>query len=182
MFRLCWVIFRENFCYRYTKLALYSWVRMCCWLCTVYWRRELSAVPSTAHSHAIVKCNLSVTITKSCPWRWPSRVETCRSVLRLMIKLSLCICWWLVFLYVIHTLLLYTATRFRVSLLPYEHAYVFFASCWTRILILLPSAEHASVFYRFILNMCSCFTASCSKRTLILLLHDEHTSVFYFLL
>jgi hypothetical protein len=28
-----------------------------------------------------------------------SRVETCSSVLRLMIKLSLWICWWLVFLY-----------------------------------------------------------------------------------
>jgi hypothetical protein len=34
MFRPCWVIFRENFCYRYTKVALYSWERMCCWLCT----------------------------------------------------------------------------------------------------------------------------------------------------
>jgi hypothetical protein len=45
------------------------------------------------------ECNLSVTITKSSPWRWPSRVETCRNVLQLMIKLSLCICWWLVFLY-----------------------------------------------------------------------------------
>jgi hypothetical protein len=52
----------------------------------------------TAHSHSTVKCNLSVTITKSSPWRWPSRIETCRSVLQLMIKLSLCICWWLVFL------------------------------------------------------------------------------------
>jgi hypothetical protein len=40
-----------------------------------------------------------VTITKSSPWRWPSRVKTCRSVLRLMIKLSLCICWWLLFLF-----------------------------------------------------------------------------------
>jgi hypothetical protein len=54
---------------------------------------------STAHSHSTIKCNLSVKITKSSPWRWPSRVETCRSVLWLMIKLSLCICWWLVFLY-----------------------------------------------------------------------------------
>jgi hypothetical protein len=54
---------------------------------------------STAHSHSTIKCNLSVTITESSPWRWPSRVETCRSVLRLMIKLSLYICWWLVFLY-----------------------------------------------------------------------------------
>jgi hypothetical protein len=77
-----------------------------CVLCC-FWRRELSAVPacrqystqSTAHSHSTVKCNLSVTVTKSSPWRWPSRVETCRSVLPLMIKLSLCICWWLVFLY-----------------------------------------------------------------------------------
>jgi hypothetical protein len=24
----------EPFCYHYTKVALYSWVRMCCWLCT----------------------------------------------------------------------------------------------------------------------------------------------------
>jgi hypothetical protein len=48
-------------------------------------------------SHSTITCNLSVTITKSSPWRWPSRVETCRSVLQLMIKLSLCICWRLVF-------------------------------------------------------------------------------------
>jgi hypothetical protein len=35
MFRPCWVIFRQNFFYyRYTKVALYSWVRICCWLCT----------------------------------------------------------------------------------------------------------------------------------------------------
>jgi hypothetical protein len=54
---------------------------------------------STAHSHSIIKCNLSVMITKRSPWRWPSRVETCRSVLQLIIKLSLCIFWWLVFLY-----------------------------------------------------------------------------------
>jgi hypothetical protein len=53
---------------------------------------------STAHSHSTIKCKLSVTITRSSPWRWPSRIETCRSMLRLMIKLSLCICWWLVFL------------------------------------------------------------------------------------
>jgi hypothetical protein len=46
---------------------------------------------STAHSHSTIKSNLSVTITKSSPWRWPNRIETCRSVLRLMIKLSLCI-------------------------------------------------------------------------------------------
>jgi hypothetical protein len=24
----------RTFCYRYTKVALYSWVRMCCWPCT----------------------------------------------------------------------------------------------------------------------------------------------------
>jgi hypothetical protein len=93
------------------------------WECAVdcvvrcFWRCELSAVwpagpdrggftppvhntQSTAHSHSTVKCNLSVTIKKSSPWRWPGRVETCSSVLRLMIKLSLCICWWPVFLYV----------------------------------------------------------------------------------
>jgi hypothetical protein len=52
---------------------------------------------STAQSHSTIKCNLSVTITKRSPWRWPSRVETCRSVLQLMIRPSLCICWWLVF-------------------------------------------------------------------------------------
>jgi hypothetical protein len=57
---------------------------------------------STAHSHSTVNCNLSVTVAKSSPWRWPNRVETCRSVLRLMIKLSLCICWWLVFLYIVY--------------------------------------------------------------------------------
>jgi hypothetical protein len=63
---------------------------------------------STAHSHSTIKCNLSVTITKICPWRWPSRVETCRSVLQLMIKLSLGICWWLVFSY--NTKWIYLAT------------------------------------------------------------------------
>jgi hypothetical protein len=35
MFRPCWFIFRENFFVIVnTKVALYSWVRMCCWLCT----------------------------------------------------------------------------------------------------------------------------------------------------
>jgi hypothetical protein len=62
-------------------------------------RVHASSTQSTAHSHSTVKCNLSVTITRSSPWTWPSRVETCRSVLQLMIKLFLCICWWLVFLY-----------------------------------------------------------------------------------
>jgi hypothetical protein len=57
---------------------------------------------STAHSHSTAKCNPSVTVTESSPWRWPSRVETCSSVLRLMIKLSLCICWCLVFLYPVY--------------------------------------------------------------------------------
>jgi hypothetical protein len=56
-----------------------------------------SSTQSTAHSHSTVKCDPSVTVTESSPWRWPSRVETSRSVLRLMIKLSLCICWWSVF-------------------------------------------------------------------------------------
>jgi hypothetical protein len=94
---------------------------MFCWLCTALFleawtlcgpglhctgagrdRREFTPpvhrTQSTAHSHWTINCNLSVTITNSSPWRWPSRVETCRSVLRLMIKLSLCICWWLVFM------------------------------------------------------------------------------------
>jgi hypothetical protein len=125
MFRPCWVIFRENFfCCRYTKVALYSWMRMCCWLCTALFleawtlcgpglhgravqaraakRVHASSTQSTAHSYSTIKCNLSVTVTESSPWRWPSRVETCRSVLRLMIKFSLCICWWLVFLYIAH--------------------------------------------------------------------------------
>jgi hypothetical protein len=34
MFRPCWVILTGTFRYRYTKVALYSGVRMCCWLCT----------------------------------------------------------------------------------------------------------------------------------------------------
>jgi hypothetical protein len=83
MFLPCWVIFRENF-FVIVTLRLHFIVR---------------STQSTAHSHSTVKCNPSVTVTKSYPWRWPSRVETSRSVLRLMIKLSLCICWWLVCLY-----------------------------------------------------------------------------------
>jgi hypothetical protein len=46
---------------------------------------------STVHSHSTVMCNPSVTVRKSSPCRWPTRVETCRSVLRLMIN-SLCAC------------------------------------------------------------------------------------------
>jgi hypothetical protein len=97
----------EIFCYRYTKVALHSWGRMYCWLCTALFLEawtlcgpglhcepgpqivHASSTQSTAHCHSTIKCNLSVTITKSYPWRWPSRVETCRSVLQLMIKLSL---------------------------------------------------------------------------------------------
>jgi hypothetical protein len=106
----------EHFCYRYTKVALYSWVRTCCWLCTALFSEAWTlcgpglhctcavqagtaeilrlqyTVQSTAHSHSTIKCNLSVTTAKSSPWRWPRRVETCRSVLQLMTKLFLCIC------------------------------------------------------------------------------------------
>jgi hypothetical protein len=109
MFRPYWVIFRENF-----LLSLH-------WRCTLQLSENVlltvycvvfggvnslrsrdhteftppaHSTQSTAHSHSTVKCNPSVTVTESSPWRWPSRVETCRRVLRLMIKLSLCICWW----------------------------------------------------------------------------------------
>jgi hypothetical protein len=35
MFRPCWVIFREKFFVTVSlRLHFYSWVRMCCWLCT----------------------------------------------------------------------------------------------------------------------------------------------------
>jgi hypothetical protein len=75
MFRPCWVIFRKNFCYRYTKVALYSWVRMFCVLWTLCSasrdHREFTppvhSTQSTAHSHSTTKCNLSVTITKVLP-------------------------------------------------------------------------------------------------------------------
>jgi hypothetical protein len=119
MFRPCWVIFRENFWL--SLLVTHSYMFWHCWVIFrenffVIVTREPSAVrpagrdrreftppvhstQSTAHSHLTIKCNLSVTITKCSPWRWPSRVETCRSVLRLMIKLSLCVCWWLLFLF-----------------------------------------------------------------------------------
>jgi hypothetical protein len=49
--------------------------------------KKQSSTQSTAHSRSTIKCNLSVTATESSPWRWPSRVETCRSVLQLMKKL-----------------------------------------------------------------------------------------------
>jgi hypothetical protein len=64
----------ELFRCRYTKVAFYSWVRMCCWLCTALFLNSLrrpglqrvhaSSTQSTAHSHSTIKCNLTVTITK----------------------------------------------------------------------------------------------------------------------
>jgi hypothetical protein len=120
MFRPCWVIFRENFFLVALRLPfIVEWECAVDCVLRCFWRRELSTVRActalqcrpgpqivhasstqpTAHSHSTIKCNLSVTATKCSPWRWPSRVETCRTVLQLMIKLSLCICWWLVFLY-----------------------------------------------------------------------------------
>jgi hypothetical protein len=89
-FRPCWVIFRENYFFTVT-LRLH---------CTVEWKwstvleswnlregpeisrlQKQRSTQSTAHSHSTVKCNPSVPVTESSPWRWPSRVETCRSVL-----------------------------------------------------------------------------------------------------
>jgi hypothetical protein len=126
MFRPCWVSSGRTFRYLYTRVALYSWVRMCCWLCIALFseawtlcgpgRQACRPGPqytnnSTSHStqytinstsHSTIKCNLSVTIAKTSPWRWSSRVETCRSVLQLMIKFSLCICWWSEFLQCLH--------------------------------------------------------------------------------
>jgi hypothetical protein len=67
----------ELFCYRYTKVALYSWVRMCCWLCTALF----------LEAWTLCGPGLQAGTTES------------RRVLQLMIKLSLCICRWLVCLY-----------------------------------------------------------------------------------
>jgi hypothetical protein len=120
MFRPCWVIFMENIFVTVT-LRLHFIVE---WECAVDCVLEAltlcgpglhytavqartadssrlqkqPSTQSTAHSHSTIKSNLSVRVTKSSPWRCPSRVETCRSVLRLMMKLSFCICWWLVLL------------------------------------------------------------------------------------
>jgi hypothetical protein len=106
MFRPCWVIFREKF-FVIVTLRLHFIVEwecaVDCVLCTggvnSLWSRPERSTQSTAHSHSTLKCNLTVPITKRSPWRWSSRVETCGSVLQLTIKLSLWICWWLVFLY-----------------------------------------------------------------------------------
>jgi hypothetical protein len=107
MFRPCWVVFRENF-FVIVALRLHLIVELECAVdlyCVVFGGvnspqsghlQKQRSTQSTAHSHSTLKCNPSVTVTSS-PWRRPSRVETCRNVLRLMIKLSLCMCWWLVF-------------------------------------------------------------------------------------
>jgi hypothetical protein len=76
MFRPCWVIFRANFL---------PWLH---YGCTQY-----------TFSSSTIKCNHSVTTAESSPWRWPSRVETCRSVLQVMKKIPLCICLCLMFFF-----------------------------------------------------------------------------------
>jgi hypothetical protein len=40
----------ELFCYRYTKVALYSWVRMCFWLCTALFLEAWTLCEYTVHS------------------------------------------------------------------------------------------------------------------------------------
>jgi hypothetical protein len=102
----------RTFCCRYTKVALYSWARMCCWLRTALYcicavqagtaessrLQKQRSTQSTAHSRWTIKCYLRVTTTESSPWRTPSRVETCRSeCVTIDEKNSLCICWWLMF-------------------------------------------------------------------------------------
>jgi hypothetical protein len=82
MFRPCWVIFRENFLF-FVKLRLHLQAET-----TESSRlQKQRSTQSTAYPRSTVKCNLSVTKTESSPWRWPSRVETCRSVLQLIKKL-----------------------------------------------------------------------------------------------
>jgi hypothetical protein len=110
MFRPCWVIFRKNFLLSLhwgctlqlsenVLLTVYCavfggvnslWSRLALHCSAGPDRREFTpsvhSTNSTAHSHSTVKCNLSVT-TESSLWRWPSRVETYRSVLQLKKKL-----------------------------------------------------------------------------------------------
>jgi hypothetical protein len=74
MFRPCWVIFREN-SLLHCWIHLYSYVRMCLCLGT-FSRNCISA---------------SNGVTDYSPWRWPSRVETCRRFLK--IKISCISCW-----------------------------------------------------------------------------------------
>jgi hypothetical protein len=119
-----------EFCYHYTKVALYTWVRMCCWLCTASFleawtcrpgpqRVHASSTQSIAHSHSTTKCNLSVMITKNSPWRWPSRVETWRSVLQLMKKLFV----HLLVISVFSKLYVISVTYHRISRISNTHFY-----------------------------------------------------------
>jgi hypothetical protein len=91
------ILFIHSFygCVLYTALMSSS----CSTHCTV----NVSHVRALYYTKTLItnKCTkrvLSSIVTHSYMFR-PCVVETCRSVLRLMIKLSLCICWWLVFLY-----------------------------------------------------------------------------------
>jgi hypothetical protein len=43
----------------------------------------------------------SSSVTDCSPWRWPSRVETCRRLLRIKIYVFWCISWWIL----VHTML-----------------------------------------------------------------------------
>jgi hypothetical protein len=113
MFRPCWVIFRENFFVIVTPRLHFTVEWECAVDCVLrcFWRRELSGLEARTTDSSCLQCTVNSTFSlnykvqpqcndsKNSAWRWPSRVETCRSVLQLMIKLSLCICWWLVFLY-----------------------------------------------------------------------------------
>jgi hypothetical protein len=57
----------RTFRYRFTRVALYSWVRMCCWLCTALFLEA-----------------------------WSLRGPGLRHILPDRGRLFLCICWWLV--------------------------------------------------------------------------------------
>jgi hypothetical protein len=75
-------------------VTLYSWAVDCVLrtLCgpglqakTTESSRLQKATQYTINSSTI-KCNHSVTTAESSPWRWPNRVETCRSELQVMKK------------------------------------------------------------------------------------------------
>jgi hypothetical protein len=61
--------------------------------------RHLSTEDESKGTFSLNCISASNSVTDYYPWRWSSRVKTCRSFLRIKIYIFWCISWWILFLY-----------------------------------------------------------------------------------
>jgi hypothetical protein len=113
----------------FSSIVTHSYMFRPCWVIFSRDHREFTppkqrSTQAKAHSHSTLKCNLSVTTTESSPWRWPSRVETCKTLFVHLLVVSV-FCLWFVWTAVCYVVCRHNGIISKPGIFVSKHDHVF---------------------------------------------------------